>query len=758
MPISAENAEELIPVASFTSASIREVNLSESQDQIFFVSTIDAQSIDLTTFSAAPLSPASYGFPLNREVSPNGQFVAELLPGKQKFFDMYIKITDTATKKVVCEFPPYFPRNNIRLVFHSNNTLSLTSQEGIVRMSIDNCKVTFDKKSVSYIEDISDNGEFIALGEDNKVYLYQGGTNKKTLFAEFNKLLGVHFLGNESILVTTQSGNSIYSLSDGEKIYDFPGNMGKTNAQYSESQDANWILIRAGDINKILQLDENKIYPLPNEFIYISDNPLQSWNGFIENNHLIVNNYIWSIEKQGKVADIKKYGDALFLKQVTVSGDGNYAAVSSAGEPYFTDVYDLQSRKLAYTLTGYHQPLSLPSGDGFVATKNGQTGFFYYGSEQPVKMIDLHYTNGIVLENGIFIVWDSFGNVSQIDPATQSVLHTTRLTYFLPDANIQNMTPTWGKEYDFNFDAFLTSFLDESSNFGSAYEALQISHNHNFGINQPNKNLTQVFSINNEIMREDGYQERILISNIPSATFASAFAFSSDDTMVAGVYLNKIFVWDTQTGNEIHKLSLPNNVWRVYDLEFSPDNRKLLISASEDLGGDNTFTTSIHRTINLRILNLQNGIQLQKHTLEQDYKKTGCNIALPFVVTSDGASVVTITQSCKIGVYDFNTWELKQELGSPIENANIDLALSPNNHLLAIAYRDILEIWDLSSGELIERYKNSAYGDYPRYRDAEFDFLYEVSFSPDGRLIGTKFGSNSYQFNSIVTLWAVPFE
>lgn len=755
--ISAENIDKLIPVASFSSGSILQVKLSEKQDKILFISSVGIQEIDLAAFEANRLFSLSYGLPLGRETSPDGQLVAELLPGKSNFWNMQLIITDIVTGNRLCNFDVTYPDGNVRLIFHDNTTLSLSGFNQFTLWNVEDCKATFQSTIDSLgIYDISSDGKRIALSDMDSLYIYEGSSTQKRLLAEIKNLRGAHFLpdGN-SIVVTSKSGNAIYNLENGERIYDFPGNMGEYFTQYNDSQDGKWILINAFSVNRLLNLEENKIYALPSDFIRLSDNPLEYYVDILAGNHLITKDYIWSIELQAKIVDFHKYSEEfMFNKRFAASADGNYFAISSTLEPHFVDVFDLSNRKVSYTLMEYYQPLSLPDGKTFIATRNGKTSFFSYTSEVPLKTIDLHYTNGLSLADGTFIVWDDFGNVSQIDPITQSVLHATRLDYFLTNPNIQNMTPEWSKEYDFNFDTFLSSFMDSSDNY-SGNNLIETSHNYTIGISQTNKNFVQMFSIdNNQAKRTDGYQARNVIASIPVSSFASAFAFSPDDTMIAGVFIDKIFVWDTQTGDQIYKLNLPANVWRVYDIAFTPDNNKLLISASEHLGGDNTYTISIHRPIHLRIIDLHTDKLLYRYTLEQDHLKSGCNIALPFVINSSGTEVITITPDCKIGIYDIVDWQLKKEFGSQIQNANIDISLSPDDVFLAVAYKDKLEVWNVSSGDMIKLYTNPDIGSvYPQLSDLYSGALYQVAFSPDGNLIGTRFSEG---FGAMITLWGIP--
>jgi WD40 repeat protein len=230
--------------------------------------------------------------------------------------------------------------------------------------------------------------------------------------------------------------------------------------------------------------------------------------------------------------------------------------------------------------------------------------------------------------------------------------------------------------------------------------------------------------------------------------------FSPDDRFAAGVFEKKLVIWDAATGQELRTIPLAVPPGAVHDFDFSPDGSKLLLSHEKSI---RDFSISIHTDATLRIYDVQTGRQLKFFDLKQTFRKSGCNIGLPFVVSADSTQLISITENCRLGVFDTSSWNLKQEFHDPFKDANIDLALSPDNRLLAVAYQNRLELWDLASAKLIKLYPNPTLKIYPPHRDAELSYIYQVAFSQDGALLGTRFsGETGMAYGSIITLWGVP--
>jgi WD40 repeat protein len=726
------NAAKLIPVASLNSEDIAEVLLTEAGDKIIINTTLGYQVLDRETFQPESYQPLS-GMVFGREISPDGRWMAQLLPGNPKMFDMSLVVTDLQTGKTVCKYETVFPSNTNELVLYPDGGISYqTSGNNNHLWRWDStCRVTLDERIDWPVLAMSEDGQQAAIGQGNEIFIYSTSGGSRKRLAEVSNPRGVHFLPDgKSILVTSKAGNAIYDLASGEKTHHFPGSMGDYFASYKPSRDDEWILINAYKQKRALRLSDYTLFTLPGEM-----------NGStLENGYVVTNDYIWDIEKQGKVASLKNYGATL------MSADGTRVATSAMSEPRSIDILDLSNGgKLLFTIPDYYNPIALPDGTGFIAIHQGKTAFFDYTSDQPLAVLDLHYVAGQSLENGDFLVWDNLGNIYQLDPVNHSLLHSTRLPFVLSEASPQNLAPTWAQGKNYRFEDFLASFMTPR------WSQWMVSHNRQIGIRKVEKGVVQFFN-----MRENSqaWQQVAAEDVIKTLTPGDVYemTFSPDDRLAAGVFEKKLVIWEAATGKELRAIALPVPPGAVHDFEFSPDGSKLLLSHEKST---RDFSNSIHTDAALRVYDVQTGRLLKLLELKQVYRKSGCNISLPFAITSDSAQMVSITETCRLGLYDLASGKLTQEFGEPFENANIDLALSPDNRLLAVAYQNKLDLWDLAAGKLINSYANPALRIYPPHRDAEWSYIYQVVFSPDGTLLGTRFGRH-YQYNSIITLWGVP--
>lgn len=749
-PINAENASNLTLVARLDTEAINAVFLAEKQDKILLNTGFGVQVIDRATFSAESYKP-QLGIVFGREFSPDGRRMVQLLPGNPKLFDLSLVVTDLQSGKKICSAPEtLFPSNTNQLVFHADGSITyLTSgSDSSLRRWNADCQLTFNEKPQWPVMDFSDDGQQAAVGNGNELFIYSTNGGSKNRLAEISNLRGAYFLSDgKSILVTSKAGNAIYDLASGEKKQDFPGSMGDYFASYKLSRDGKWILINAYKQNRALRLSDYTLHTLPGDFINLSDNPLQHNFDQIENGYVITKDYIWDIEKQGKIASLKKYGDWNYQMRVLISADRTRAAVSPLNEPHSIDILDLTNGKLLYTIPDYSNPIALPDDSGFIATSRGKTAFFDYTDLQPLQVLDLHYVEGQALQNGDLIVWDNQGNLHQLDPTAHDLLHSTRLPFVLSEAKPQNLAPAWAQGKSYPFDDFLASFMTPR------WSQWVLSHNRQTGLREAKPGVVQFFKMreNSEAWQAVLPEDVISIST-PGDVYE--MVFSPDDRFAAGVFEKKLVVWDAATGQELRTIPLAVPPGAVNDFEFSPDGSKLLLSHEKST---RDFSNSIHTDASLRVYETQTGRQLKFFDLKQTFRKSGCNIGLPFAMTSDGSQLITITENCRLGIFDTAAWELKQEFHDPFKDANIDLALSPDNRLLAVAYQNKLELWDLPSAKLIKPYFNPALNIYPRHRDAELGYIYQVAFSPDGALLGSRFsGEYGMTYNSVITLWGMP--
>lgn len=750
-PISSENASQLIPVASVDSEGIAEVLLTETGEKIILLTSFGYQVLDGTTFQPETYQPLN-GIIFGLAVSPDGSRAVHFVPGNPKLFDLSLRVTDVKSGKTICTYntEPISPANNSPAPISMNADGSITyltsgSWNQMWRWDA-NCRATLKEKDAGNVRAISPDGRQTAIGKGNEIFIYSTSGGSRKRLTEVSNPRGVQFLPDgKSILVTFKAGNAIYDLASGEKTHDFPGSMGDYFASYQPSQDGEWLLIAAYNQNRALRLSDYTLFTLPGDFIHLSENPLNH-GSILENGYIVTQDYIWDIEKQGKVASLKKYGTWMFEKRIVISADRTRAAVSAMSEPHSIDILDLSNGgKPIFTIPDYYNPIALPNGAGFIATFQGKTAFFDYTSDQPLKVIDLYYVEGLALGNEDLLVWDNLGNIHRLDYINHNLSQSARLSFVLAEASPQNLVPNWAENKNYPFEDFLASFMTPR------WSQWVVSHNRQIGLREVQRGVVQFFT-----MRENSqaWQQVAAEDVIKTLTPGDAFemTFSPDDRLAAGVFEKKLVIWEAATGKELRTIPLPVTPGAIHDFEFSPDGSKLLLSHEKST---RDYSVSIHTDATMRVFDVQTGRQLKFFDLKQDFRKSGCNIGLPFIVSADSAQVITITQNCRLGIFDTTTWELKQEFHDPFKDANIDLVLSPDGRLLAVAYQNKLELWDWVAGKLIQSYTNPALRIYPTHRDAELSYVYQVAFSPDGSLVGTRFGRH-YQSNSIITLWGIP--
>lgn len=745
-PISAENASQLIPVASLDSEGIAEVLLTKAGDKIILLTSFGYQVLDKATFQPETYQPLN-GLIFGLAVSPDGSRAVHFVPGNPKIFDLSLTVTDVKSGKTLCTYKdePIFPANNspVPIDIHADGSITyLTNGSWNQMWRWDtNCRATLNDKNAGNVLAISADGKQAAVAKGNEIFVFstRGGTRKR--LAEVSNPRGVYFLpDSKSILVTFKAGNAIYDLESGEKTHDFPGSMGDYFASYQSSRDGAWILINAYKQNRALRLSDYTLFTLPGDFIRLSDNPLNH-GATLEHGYIVTNDYIWNIEKQGKIANLKKYGTWLFEKRILISADGTRAAASPLSEPRYIEVLDLNNGgKPLFTVPDYYNPIAFPDGGGFIATFQGKTAFFNYASDQPLAVLDLHYDEGLALGNEDMLVWDTLGNIYRLDYITHSLLQSARLPFVLAEAAPQNLAPAWAQEKTYPFDDFLAAFMTPR------WSQWAVSHDRQTGLRDIGQGTLQFFRMReNSEARQQVAPEDVIQTLTPGDVLE--MVFSPDNRLAAGVFEKKLVIWEAATGKELRTISLPVPPGVIYDFDFSPDGSKLIVSHDTN---SRDYSVGIHNNSTLRIYETQTGRMLKYFELKQDYPKSGCNISLPFAVTPDNAHLITITENCRLGRYMFETGEL-QEFSDPFEDANIDLAISPDGRLLAVAYQNKLELWDLAAAKLLKRYFNPALNIYPPRLEQEG--LHQVAFSPDGMLIGTRFHGLS---NSIITLWGVP--
>lgn len=84
-------------------------------------------------------------------------------------------------------------------------------------------------------------------------------------------------------------------------------------------------------------------------------------------------------------------------------------------------------------------------------------------------------------------------------------------------------------------------------------------------------------------------------------------------------------------------------------------------------------------------------------------RKTGCDVDPANCVQLDGTATYTLTQDCRIGLYDIENFKEVRSFGSPYSDYAISFALSPDEKILAVALAKRFELWDVSSGKLVKK-------------------------------------------------------
>jgi WD40 repeat protein len=126
-----------------------------------------------------------------------------------------------------------------------------------------------------------------------------------------------------------------------------------------------------------------------------------------------------------------------------------------------------------------------------------------------------------------------------------------------------------------------------------------------------------------------------------------------------------------------------------------------------------------------------------------------CNTRIQYVVTADSNQIVTLTSDCRIGLFNIADWQIVKSFGSaPV--GPFALALSPDGKLLAVGYKQTLEIWDVNLGVLVKSIRDID----TQFKDYVGNFA--LAFSPDGTLLAARYSSSFwFPVESTVMLFGV---
>jgi WD40 repeat protein len=209
---------------------------------------------------------------------------------------------------------------------------------------------------------------------------------------------------------------------------------------------------------------------------------------------------------------------------------------------------------------------------------------------------------------------------------------------------------------------------------------------------------------------ETGKNRRVLASQMYAVY---ALAFSPDQKLLAvGGYSDRVLVWDITTGKEVHNLAARDGGY-VWSLVFSPDGKTLVAGGS--YGPIQRWDVATGKDLPA----------LEGHT--------GRVSSVAF--SADGKVFVSGSSDGTVRSWDLATGQDKLPLPGPSDTVNT-LAFSPDGKTLAAAGNDqVVRLWDSVTGR--QRLVLHGHTTYGR----------GLAFAPDGRALA------SASYDGTVRLW-----
>jgi WD40 repeat protein len=168
----------------------------------------------------------------------------------------------------------------------------------------------------------------------------------------------------------------------------------------------------------------------------------------------------------------------------------------------------------------------------------------------------------------------------------------------------------------------------------------------------------------------------------------------------------QVKLWDVASGKELHVWQEADN--RIYALAFSPDGKWL--------AGD----CSVRDTVNNK--GLDDETKLWDTATGEEVRTIPTTRGIAF--SADGRWLAGIERNKAVRIWDTATWREVRTL-VPVTDAPSQLVFSPDNRQLACADGELLRLWDLPSGKLLQEFRG------------HWGSVHTVSFSRNGRRLAS---------------------
>jgi WD40 repeat protein len=730
--LSAENIPDLKPVATFQDANLLKVQVSDAQDRVAAVLENGVQIYDLPELTPRPFLNINLDQSSGRttyQLSSDDRYLANVSKENEK--QVIVWNLDSGTKTCTLDFPgsvdlgsrgpllmDFYPESNLFLFNGRWVNAENRPTNAVQLVDLGTCRKILELESDFWpMMAVSPDGRQVAYVKDDQAILFKTEDQSETVLGESNNLRGLGFsVDSKSVILGYSYVLKMVELATGNVTAQMDVSLGRDSIYLYALQDGHRILIAGNDSNRIWDLAGNKNYALGSDLIAAYRSHFDEYNGT-----LVIAESIWNLETRNRV-DLANYPYGRLYS--ALSPDGTFLAVDSGYAPWQTDLLNAGTGQVIARLPGERAPV--PVGEVFLTSGNQQMLVHRFENGEVTQTIAGTYMNGTSLSGTQALLWTAQGEIFILDVAQGQISHQASL----PDFPLSTMLAPDYYTAAHDFPAWEDSLGSDPTTLltGSGRNTVLVSPDRSTAILQSGDQV-QIFHLtdgNFLLTREN------LLASYGFNGVWFQFVFSPDGKLVAGKTYSQLFIWDTQTGQQVRAIIgsdyLKSN-W--YNFGFSPDGGLFLIDSIQQK--DRVLT----------ILDVQTGQVLQSHSV------AGCNLSIPFAVTPDGSQVYTVTTDCRIGLYDLDGWQNLKSFGGPYGGTKLALALSPDGKWLAVGYQQSLEIWDVATGVQIKKFSsldtdnNQFIGDY------------SLAFSPDGKILIARYG-HWFMLGSSSTLFGVP--